>query len=445
MNSRRSCSNKLAFPPDSPYFRSMQTMRFRSSPVLLAALLLGAIPAALAQTPAGIAQVLQPYVDRHVLAGAVTLVASPDAVLSLEAVGYADIAAAQPMRTNAVFWIASMTKPMTATALMMLVDEGKVSLDDPVEKYLPEFHGQMLVVEQDANHVLLRQPEHPITVKEVLSHTSGLPFSTKVERRYDPPAARSATPEELAKLVRDAERKNDLLSLREAVFSYALTPLQTPPGTHYEYSNAGINIAGRIIETVSGLAYEEFMRRRLFQPLGMVDTGFRLNADQARRLAKSYQPDVSKTGLVETRISQLSYPLTDARRTASPAGGLFSTATDVSLFCRMILNGGVFADKRYLSEASVRRMTATQTAHLNKPGEHEVNYGLGWFASRPDPGSGPMSGPSGHAGAYSTHLWIDPQKRLITIYMVQHNGYPGKDGDKIRPAFEQAAAALAAQ
>ncbi len=131
-----------------------------------------------AQMPDSLAVSVQPFVDRHELAGAVMLVADKDKVLTTEAVGWADIGAAKPMQTDSMFWIASQSKPITAAALMMLVDEGKVNVDDPVEKYLPEFRGQMVVAEKDANHVLLRCPRHTITVKNVLSHTSGLPFKS---------------------------------------------------------------------------------------------------------------------------------------------------------------------------------------------------------------------------------------------------------------------------
>ncbi len=244
--------------------------------------------------------------------------ASKDKVLDLEAIGYADIAAKRPMRTDSLFWIASMTKPMTATALMMLVDEGKVKVDDPVEKYLPEFKGQMVVAEQDQDHVLLRNPSHPITVKEVLSHTSGLPFMSRVEGKIE------------------------RFPLREAAIVYALTPLNSEPGSKYLYSNAGINIAGRIIEVVSGMPYEEFMEKRLFGPLGMKDTTFWPSEEQLQRLAKSYKPNADKTGLEETPITSLTYPLVDRKRNPCPAGGLFSTATDLSTFCRMILNGGAY-------------------------------------------------------------------------------------------------------
>src|SRR5580658_10496342 len=128
-----------------------------------------------------VAPVLQPFVDSHSLAGAVTLVASKDKVLSLETVGWADIAAKKPMTADTLFWIASMSKPITGTALTLLIDEGKVNPDDPVEKYLPEFRGQMVVASKDDSTVLLKRPKHPITVRNVLSHTSGLPFRSSVE------------------------------------------------------------------------------------------------------------------------------------------------------------------------------------------------------------------------------------------------------------------------
>ena len=360
---------------------------------------------------------LQPFVDSHTLAGAVTLVASDEGMLSLESVGYADVGTQKPMQTDNLFWIASMSKPMTGTALMMLVDEGKVNVDDPVEKYLPEFRGQMLVVEQDAEHVLLKKPARPIKVKDILSHTSGLPFVSRVEQKID------ARP------------------LREAVVSYALTPLIFEPGSKYQYSNAGINTAGRIIEVVSGTPYAEFMQKRLFDPLGMDDTTFWPNEEQLQRLAKSYKPNADNNGLEEIQVGQLSYPLVDSQRYACPAGGLFSTATDVALFCRMILCGGTYQGKRYLSEAAVRRMTSTQTGSLLNDGRHEGGYGFGWSTTRMMHGESDPAivGGCGHGGAYSTNMWVDPRSRLVTVFMVQHAGYPGPDGGKILPTFHEAA------
>lgn len=346
-----------------------------------------ALPLRLAADEPKLAAALQPFVDSHTLAGAVLLVADKDKVLDVETVGYCDVDAQKPMRPDNVFWIASQSKPITAAALMMLVDEGKVKLDDPVEKYLPEFKGQWWAAEKDADHVLLKKPSHPITVRNVLSHTSGLPFKSPLE-----------------------EPTLDQLPLAVAVRSYAMTPLIFDPGKGYQYSNAGINTAGRIIEVVSGMPYEDFLDKRLFGPLGMKDTTFWPNEEQLARLAKSYKQNAEKTGLEEITIGQLKYPLNDRqRRYPMPAGGLFSTAHDVARFCQMVLNGGTFEGRRILSEAAVKEMTSRQT-----PDTLKENYGLGWATG----------GNVGHGGAFATNMSIDVGRGLITVYMVQHAGPP---------------------
>jgi CubicO group peptidase (beta-lactamase class C family) len=371
--------------------------------VLLFAALLAVPLLAPADDPAsakGVAAVLQPFVDKHALAGAVTLVADKDKVLSLDAVGFADIAAKKPMTTDALFWIASQSKPITAAAFMMLVDEGKVKLDDPVEKYLPEFRGQWLAVESDKDHMLLKKPKHAITVREILSHTSGLPFKSAME-----------------------EPTLDLLPLRIGVKSYAMTPLMFEPGSKSAYSNAGINTAGRIIEVVSRMPYETFLDKRLFEPLGMKDTTFWPNKGQLERLAKSYRPNKDKSDLEEIKIDQLKYPLDARSRQPMPAGGLFSTAADVARFCQMVLNKGTFAGKRYLSEEAVKTMTGDQS------GAAKSNYGLGWSTH---------NGVFGHGGAFATNMNIDSKRGLIAVFMVQHAGF-AKDGGKSHGAFQQAA------
>jgi CubicO group peptidase (beta-lactamase class C family) len=193
----------------------------------------------------GIAACLQPFVDSHTLAGAVALVASKDKVLACDTVGYTDVAAKKPMPRDAFFWIASMSKPITAAALMILVDDGKVKIDDPVEKYLPQFGDLWVAVYSDRDNVLLKRPRTRVTVRHILSHTSGLPFKSRME-----------------------EPTLDTLPLRDAVRSYAMTPLLSEPGTRFQYSNAGINTAGRIIEVASGMPYEKFLQQRLFDLAG---------------------------------------------------------------------------------------------------------------------------------------------------------------------------------
>ena len=367
----------------------------RTYPFLLIALFVLA-PLSAQDSTKPIVAALQPFVDRHVLAGAVTLVADKDKILDVETVGYSDIAAKTLMGADSIFWIASQSKPITAAALMMLVDEGKVDLDDPVEKYLPEFKGQMLQVGKE-----MKSPSHPITVREVLSHTSGLPFATKVEH----PTL-------------------DGVSLKEAAASYAATPLKFEPGKDYAYSNAGINTAGRIIEVVSGMPYEEFMDKRLFGPLGMKDTTFWPNEAQLKRLAKGYRPTKDKMGLEETTVSQLQYPLNDRKRHPMPAGGLFSTAEDVARFCQMALNRGTFQGKRILSEKAVAEMTKRQTG-----ADLKTSYGLGWSVG---------GGTFGHGGAWATNMSVDTKRGLITVFLVQHNGFPG-DGGQAQGVFSKTA------
>jgi CubicO group peptidase (beta-lactamase class C family) len=344
---------------------------------------------------------LQPFVDSHSLAGAVTLIADKDRIISLDAVGFADLAAHRPMTVDALFWVASQSKPITATAFMMLIDEGKVSLDDPVAKYLPEFGDLWVAVEHDNDHLLLKRPVHPITVREILSHTSGLPFASAMEQ----PAL-------------------DTLPLSFRARSYAMTPLQFQPGTKYQYSNAGLNTAGRIIEVVSGEPYERFLQERLLDPLSMKDTTFWPTAKQLTRVATSYRPNDAKDDLQEITVGQLRYPLEDRTRHPVPAGGLFSTAQDLARFLRMVLNGGTLDGKRYLSEAAVKAMTSKQTPPAVPDG-----YGLGW---------GTDGTHFGHGGAFGTNMSIDSGRGIITVWLVQHAGYAG-NGDRSQGAFQRAA------
>ena len=349
-----------------------------------------------------LATALQPFVDKDALAGAVVLVADKDGTLATAAVGYSDVAAKTPLKTDAVFWIASQSKPITAAALMILVDDGKVKLDDPVSKYLPEFEGVWLAAEKDKEHVLLKKPKRAITVRDTLAHISGMPFKSSAE-----------------------EPTLDGLPLKSAVRTYAMTPLETEPGTKYQYSNAGINTAGRIIEVASGMSYEAFLDKKWFGPLGMKDTTFWPSEEQVKRLAKTYKPDKTGKKLEETTIGQLQYPLSDkTKRFPMPAGGLFSTADDVSRFCRMALNGGTFDGKKVLSEAAVKEMTTRQT-----PAELKDSYGLGWSVG---------GGTFGHGGALSTNMTVDPKRGLVFVWLVQHAGYPN-DGGKAYEAFRKVA------
>ena len=344
-----------------------------------------------ATTAGSLAQTIQPFVDRGELAGAVALVADRDGTIALETAGFADLSTRRPMAADTLFWIASQTKPMTAVAVMMLVDEGRLSLDDPVDKYLPEFRDQMLITEESRDRRVLGKPARAVTIRDTLSHVSGMPFQSPME-----------TP------------TLDGLPLAAAVRSYAMTPLLTEPGTAFRYSNAGINTAARVLEVVSGLAYETFMQQRLFDPLGMKDTTFWPSGTQGERLAKSYRPNEAKDGLVETPVSQLIYPLDDRnRRFAMPAGGLFSTAGDTALFCRMMLRRGELNGRRFISEAAWNELTRRQT-----PPSMKDSYGLGFKVDQES---------FGHGGAHATNMEIRPSQDLVFVWMVQQTGgFPGE-------------------
>jgi CubicO group peptidase (beta-lactamase class C family) len=394
--------------------------------------ILGSASLHAADGPSALAPVLQSFVDKRITPGVVALVADKDGVLALEEAGYASLANKTPLREDAVFWIASMSKSLTGTALMMLVDEGKVSLDDPVEKYLPEFTGQMVQQDGQPPH----PPRHPITVREIMSHTSGLVLASEKT------------------LKRTQVLKDDVLE-------YAQRPLRQEPGTKYEYNNCGINTGGRIIEVVSGLRYAEFMQQRLFDPLGMPDTTCWPTEEQAARLAHTARLTEDKRDLVEIELDKnvtaeaiakfsggVPVPLAVTRdmgfgiafdygkRYAMPAGGYFSTARDLGRFCRMLLRGGELDGKRYLSENAVRMMSAAQLGDVKLSAQE--SYGIGWSVKLTAE-DGPSAGSFGHRGARRPAMWIDPQNGLALVIVVERFDMTGPEQKEFYGAFLKAA------
>lgn len=378
--------------------------------------------------------VLQSLVDKHIVPGVVTLVASKDKVLDLEAAGYASLASKTPMRKDALFWIASMSKSLTGTALMMLVDEGKVSLDDPVEKFLPEFKGQQVKAADGTLH----PPKHPITVREIMCHTSGLVLANE-------------------------KGLKKTQSLQENVALFATYPLRQEPGTKYEYNNCGIDTGGRIIEVLSGMSYPDFMQKRLFDPLGMKDTTFWPSEDQAARLAHTARFTADKRDLeeikqdkdVEQRIIDkwsegvhvpravtadmgAGAAFNYAKHFGEPAGGYYSTASDVGTFCRMLLNGGALDGRRYLSEKAVKHMSSIQTGDTSV--SPDSAYGVGLSIKLTDE-EGPSAGSFGHRGARRTAMWIDPKNELVMVILVERFDMTGEEQKVMYGSFMKAAVA----
>jgi CubicO group peptidase (beta-lactamase class C family) len=365
---------------------------------------------------AAIRERMQKFVDDGEIAGAVTLVGRRGGVISHEAVGVMNLESKQPMPKDALFRIASMTKPITSVGIMMLVDEGKLAIDDPVEKHLPEFKDQMLIENRDP--LVLRKPRRPITLKDLLTHTSGLPAM--------PPASLNLY------VKRDH-------TLAEVTMAMSQRPLEFEPGSKWSYCNAGIDTLGRIIEVLSGMSYEDFLKRRLFEPLGMKDTTFYPTPEQLERLAITYN---KKNGKLVAEPNSLIGPPKDAKYPI-PAGGLYSTAADLATFYQMMLNKGVRGMTRFLSEKSVQTMTSNQIGDLSGAFTPGMCFGLGWAVVREPKGVTAMLSPGGygHGGAFGTQAWLDPTQDLFVVLLIQRTGLPNSDASAMRQALQEAAVA----
>jgi CubicO group peptidase (beta-lactamase class C family) len=332
-----------------------------------------------------VAETLDPYIKNGELPGVVTVIATKDTVLQVDAVGYADLESKRPMKSDTVFWIASQTKPVTAVAVMILVDEGKLSLTEPITTYLPELKDLKVVAEKDDNRTVLVPVDKPITLAMLLSHTAGFEFLTPFQWKF----------------------AIDSLPMSRYVITTVMTPLRTQPGAAYHYSNIGINLAGAIVEQVAGIPFEEFLEKRLFEPLGMTETSFFPNAGQQARVASTYSFDKEKSQLVPSQTALMTYPLDRKDRYAEPGGGLFSTPNDLVKFFQMLQGNGEFNGKRILSEAAVKEI---QTKHT---GVHNVPYGLGVTTN---------NGVYGHGGALGTDAQVNTNNGRVLLYFIQHQG-----------------------
>ena len=358
---------------------------------------------------------LQHFVDNDEISGAVTVVVGPDGIIAVEAFGLADVAKKRSMGKDSMFWIASMTKPMTAMAVMMLVEEGKVKLDDPLEKYVPEFKGIQVKTEQG-----LVAATRLVTVKDLLTHSSGVDTG-------------AVTP---------AGAPIDTLPLATMAAAYAKKPLTDQPGTKWSYNNNAINLLGRIIEVASGKPYADFMEERLFEPLGMDNTTFWPSPDHMDVAAKPYSKNKETGALVEAKNTRFSEPLHDPKRTPFPAGGLYSCAKDLGKIYQMLLNEGQLNGKRFLKASTLKQMTTNQLGDLPKvsfaPG---MQMGLGFhLVAQPQEVTESLSvGSFGHGGAFGTQAWIDPVKKRAYVLLIQRTDLKNSDQSEIRREFQKAA------
>lgn len=379
--------------------------------------LLAALAGSLAAAPVlpGVGDALEAKIAEREIAGAVTMVFTADRVLHRQATGLADLASAKPMPEDALFWIASMTKPVTGAAILILQDEGRLSIDDLVEKHLPEFAALRTPTGRPAK----------LTIKQILTHTSGLGEASG-------PATQAAR------------------NLADLVPAWLGAKMQFEPGAQWKYCQSGINLAGRIVEVVSGKSFDTFTRERIFGPLGMKDATFFPTDAQRGRIATGYSRK-KETGALEPAA-----PRADYGRTGGPPlgnGGLYCTADDYARFCQMLLGNGTREGKRILSPQAVKVLSSVHTGDLPTGffqteafGRHGAHYGWGigtCVLKAPHAGAAEVLSPGtyGHGGAWGTQAWIDPVKGVAYLLMVQRANFPNSDASDVRTAFQRAATA----
>jgi CubicO group peptidase (beta-lactamase class C family) len=351
-------------------------------------------------------------IDDNKVAGAVVVVARRGKVAYSKSFGKMDIEADKVMKEDTIFRIYSMSKPITTVAAMILFDEGKLKLDDPVAKYLTPFKG----LKVHGPHGELQEQQRPMSIRDLMRHTSGLTYGifgdTPVDKKY----------REYKVLDRDS-------SLAEMVERLGKIPLLHQPGSKWQYSMS-TDVLGRVVEVVSEKPLDEFFKERIFEPLDMKDSGFHVPQEKLNRFAANYAPD-GNGGLKLKDSPSTSRYLKKPKR-FSGGGGLVSTARDYTRFCQMLIDGGQLDGKRLLKEETVAMMLKNQTPKGAKNGD---GFGLGFYVNmRRKTGDPPVAiGEYGWAGAASTHFWIVPKDDMIVIALQQHMPHKAIIKNKINP------------
>ena len=363
---------------------------------------------------------VQRAIDDKRIAGAVTLVARRGSVAWFKAQGMMDREVGKPMRTDAIFRICSMSKPITSLAVMMLYEEGAFLLDDPVSKYIPEFRNPKVLVKPPSGPSYTVPASKEITIRNLLTHTSGITYT------WNPM---------LGQMYKDAKVADGLIqydgTIGESVKHLAALPLLFNPGERFEYS-LGVDVLGYLVEVVSGKTFDEFLRTRIFEPLGMKDTSFFVPDGKVDRVATAYTWYAGKglsrfpdTPIVEGPFSySADYPYHGPKKLYSGGAGLCSTAEDYARFCQLMLDNGKLGITRLISRKTVELMTHDQ---LGKAGPDQA-FGLGFGINGV---KGPMAelgspGEYNWGGFYYTSFVIDPKEQMITIFMAQMHPDSGR-------------------
>jgi len=366
------------------------------------------------QRLARVDSLLSRYIENGWIPGAVALVAKNGKVVYHKALGYSNLEKIEPLDTEHIFRLASMTKPVTSVALMMLYEEGKFTLDDPVERYIPEFaNAQVAVFEGDT--FSLQPAERKVTVRDLLTHTAGIGYgflNKRAGRLYHPQG------------IPDAFVTKELY-LADKMKLLAATPLLNQPGARWRY---GLNtdMVGYLVEVLSGQSLADFMHERIFEPLGMDDTYFFLPNQKAGRLVPvygEYEKGQLRTNSGDGQLDY-AYPIAGAKTYFSGGSGLVSTAEDYFRFAQMLLNGGNFEGRQLLSPMTVQLMTRDQLRGLRMDGNSPHNFGLGFRVATKASAAQYLvaEGRFGWDGYFKTTFWVDPRNDVVAVLLT--NVYP---------------------
>lgn len=360
---------------------------------------------------------MQSFVDRKKVAGLVTAVARNGNVVHFEAIGSMDVERDKAMQTDTIFRMYSMTKPVTGAAVMIMVEEGKIDVSDPVSKYIPDFADMEVHIENEDGSTRLVPADRPMTIKHLLMHTSGLTYAFVIG-----PVGKLYSKNGL-----DGAREGSL-SLKEFAEKAASFPLMAHPGTEWNYS-ISMDILGRVVEVVSGRRFGDFLAERIFKPLDMKDSGFHVPTEKLERFAANYMRN-EETGNMDLADDPEESPYLKVPSLDSGGGGMVGTAADYLRFAQMLVNGGELDGVRVLSDASVDEMTTNHfgpefgTAPLTTiipVGAEGVGFGY-CGAVVMEGAEGTAFGSSGQyswAGAASTDFWIDQDQKLVGIVLTQ--------------------------
>jgi CubicO group peptidase (beta-lactamase class C family) len=363
---------------------------------------------------------VQDYIDKHWLNGAIAIVCRNGKLAYYKGFGYDDPDKKTQMPKDGIFRIASQTKAIVSTAVMILYENGKLLLDDPVSKYIPEFSKQQVMDkfnENDSSYTTV-PARRDITIRDLLTHTSGIGYPVIGTKEMQAIYSKNDIPSGLG---------NINANLLEKMKALGKLPLQFQPGEKWMY---GLNtdLLGCLVEIISGMSLEEFIRKNVCEPLGMVDTYFNLPKEKAPRLLNVYTEDeqhhIVKWTEKDRKVDP-NYPLAD-KHYFSGGAGLSSTAFDYAVFLQMFLNGGIYNGHRILSRRSVEMMTSGQ---LSFPFNGTDNFGLGFgLVSAQGGAKGPWNqGTFEWGGYFGSSYWADPKEKLICLFITQQN--PNSHGD----------------